>query len=103
MNNHNNQVVADVNVKCLHVYNNSGRNLSTVRLPPGVSPMYFSADPSGGYVIIDVVDGHIDYGDHAMISDIYVQITWEGEETSSRHTTWHTINQYYVWYSESHR
>ena len=34
-----------------------------------------TADPSGGYVIVDFVDCHIDYGDHVMISDIYVQIT----------------------------
>ena len=59
VNSQNNLVVADYNGDCLHVYNNSGQNISTVRLPSGVSPRYLSADPSGGYVITCNVSGQI--------------------------------------------
>ena len=59
VNSQNNLVVADRKGKCLHVYNNSGQNIGTVRLPSGVSPRYLSADPSGGYVITGNASGQI--------------------------------------------
>ena len=64
VNSQNNLVLADRKGKCLHVYNNSGQNISTLRLPSGVSPWYLSADPSGGYVI----------------TGAFGQITWVDEE-----------------------
>ena len=64
VNNQNNLVVADQNGQCLHIYNNSRQNISTVRLPSGVSPWYLSTTPFGGYIIIDDVDGHFVNGDH---------------------------------------
>ena len=59
LNNQNNLVVADMVGQCLHVYNNSGQRIRTVRLPSGVKPRYLSAVPSGGYVIIGNVLGLI--------------------------------------------
>ena len=58
-----NLVVADQSGKCLHVYNNSVQNISTVRLPSDVCPMYLSADPSGGCVISDRAYGRITWVD----------------------------------------
>ena len=63
VNSQNNLVVSDPNRQCLHVYNNSGQNISTVRLPSGVSPRYLSADPSGGYVITNYASGQITWLD----------------------------------------
>ena len=64
VNNQNNLVAADVNGKCLHIYNNLGQDMCIVRLPSGVSPMYLSAHPSGSYVI----------------TNTSAQITWVYEE-----------------------
>ena len=59
-----NLVVADQIGKCLHIYNRTSvQNISTVRLPSDVSPMYLSADLSGGYVITDKAYGQITWVD----------------------------------------
>ena len=50
--NHNNKlVVADTDNNSLHVYNSSGDEISTIKLPSGVAPQYLSSDPSGGYIV----------------------------------------------------
>ena len=50
--NHNNKlVVADQSNDSLHVYNSSGDEINTIKLPSGVTPLYLSSDPSGGYII----------------------------------------------------
>ena len=72
VNNQNNLAVSDQRGRCLHFYNNSGQNIKTVRLPSGVSPRYFAADPSGGFVIT---------------GQSYGEITWvdEEEKVKTRH------------------
>ena len=55
VNHNNNLVVADPHNASLHVYNSSGDEINTIKLPSGVIPWYLSSDPSGGYI---VTDGH---------------------------------------------
>ena len=73
--NNDNLVVTDYNGQCLHVYDNSGQNICTMRLPSGVNPLYLSADPSGGYVITGNPSGQ------------HGQIIWvdEGGNEKKRH------------------
>ena len=53
VNHNNNLVVADLHNRSLHVYNSSGDEISTIKLPSGVTPWYLSSDPSGGYIVTD--------------------------------------------------
>ena len=53
VNSRQNVVVADRANKTLHVYNSSCHEMTTLTLPPGVSPGYLSAGSSEGYVITD--------------------------------------------------
>ena len=46
-----NLVVADRSKGSLHVYNSSGDEINTIKLPSGVSPMYVASDLSGGYIV----------------------------------------------------
>ena len=50
--NHNSNLVVACNAR-LHVYNSSGDEISTIKLPSGVTPWYLSSDPSGGYIVTD--------------------------------------------------
>ena len=49
----NNLVVADRDNGRLHMYNSSGDEINTIKLPSGVEPRYLSSDPSGGYIVTD--------------------------------------------------
>ena len=52
--NHNNNLVvaeADWDNGRLHVYNSSGDEISTIKLPSGFNPVYLASDPSGGYIV----------------------------------------------------
>ena len=51
VNHNNNLVVADRDNVSLHVYNSSGDEINTIKLPSGVKPKYLSSDPSGGYIV----------------------------------------------------
>ena len=51
INHNNNVVISDRDKKILHVYNSSGDEINTIKLPPGVKPVYLAADPSGGYIV----------------------------------------------------
>ena len=51
VNNQNNLVIADLSNVSLHVYNSSGDEITTIKLPSGVTPRYLSPDPSDGYII----------------------------------------------------
>ena len=51
VNHNNNLVVADQYNASLHVYNSSGDEINTIKLPSGVTPWYLSSDPSGGYIV----------------------------------------------------
>ena len=52
-------VVANKNNKILHVYNSSGDEINTIKLPSGVIPWYVSSDPSGGYIVTGGHSNHI--------------------------------------------
>ena len=64
VNHNNNLVVADQTTGSLRVYNSSGDEINTIKLPSGVTPYYSSSDPSGGYIVTDHskqiiwIDGH---------------------------------------------
>ena len=53
INHNNNLVVADNSDGSLHVYNGSGDEISTIKLPSGVTPWYLSSNPSGDYIVTD--------------------------------------------------
>ena len=51
LNHKNNLVVTDERNRILHVYNSSGNEINTIKLPPGITPQYLTSDPSGGYIV----------------------------------------------------
>ena len=51
VNDHNNAVVADQSNRTIHVYNSSGDEISTIKLPSSFTPVYLTLDHSGGYII----------------------------------------------------
>ena len=51
VNHNNNLVVADRSNERLHVYNSSGDEINTIKLPSGFNPVYLASDPSGGYIV----------------------------------------------------
>ena len=51
VNHINNLIVADRGNGSLHVYNSSGDGINTIKLPPGLTPVYLTPDPSGGYIV----------------------------------------------------
>ena len=53
VNHNNNLVVTDQTNGSLHVYNSSGDEINTIKLPSGVTPWYLASDPSGGYIVTD--------------------------------------------------
>ena len=51
VNDNNDVAVADQSNKSLHVYNTSGDEINTIKLPSGVRLVYLTSDPSGGYIV----------------------------------------------------
>ena len=55
VNHNNNLVVADRDNEGLHVYNSSGDEIYTIKLPSGVIPSYLASHSPGGYIITNLV------------------------------------------------
>ena len=75
VNGNNDVVVADQSNRSLHVYNSSGDEINTIKLPSGMRPVYLTSNSSDGYIVTGGASNQIIWIDGQGAQQKHLKVT----------------------------